>query len=242
MKTLPFLIFLLSFSSAETADVFFVAPNHLQTANGNSDGWPFSFPELEIDSRRYQQVYDASQFAIMGPNGGYIKQLLFREGSRGANRFLPSVQIDLGTTPRIPDGLSPVFSENIGDVYTTVYASSLSVSTPGGWAVITLSQPFFFSPTQGNLLMDIRTFTSSEPDPFMLFPTLDAEDTLADSISAVMANDVNALSGVVTTHALVTGFIVEPIPEPGTWVLLGLGLLGIRHFLRRKSKITNQSQ
>src|SRR5687768_4301567 len=128
MKTITCLLLVLFCFYGRGADVRIVAPNNFDTAEGNSTHWPFTFEEFGIGSRRYQQVYDASQFSAIGPQGGYIKELWFREGGRlGAGdtfEFLPSVQINLGVTPRVPDSLSPVFSENIGTAYSTVYGAA----------------------------------------------------------------------------------------------------------------------
>lgn len=223
----------------QAADVQVVVPSHLGGAvGGNSALWPFTFEELRIESRRYQQVYDASQFGAIASQGGYIKQLWFREGGSNpgdTSEFLPSVQINLGVTSRAPDALSPLFAENIDGIYTVVYASSLQIETQIGWTIITLAQPFFYSPEAGNLLLDIRTFASGGPtNSIDDLPALDAEDTLGDPVSSVFASDVNATSGFISTLGLVTQFRIEPIPEPSTWVLLGLGLLGMWRFLRRK--------
>lgn len=236
MKTLiPSLLFLLH-TLAQGAQI--IVPNNLDSpAEGNTTRWPFTFSDDGITSRRYQQVYDASQFASIGSQGGYIDQLWFRADmvafGGNASDFLDSVQINLGVTPRSPDSLSAVFSENIGTVYATVYGPSpLTIATQIGWTIIPLTQPFLYVPADGNLLLDIRTIDAT-PYPFAA-RTLDGEDTVGDSISAVFASDVNATTGVVSTRALVTLFRVEPIPEPGTWGLLGLGLLGTWRFSRRK--------
>jgi PEP-CTERM motif-containing protein len=241
------ILHLISFSVlAQAADLFVVAPNDLDfPAEGNTVGWPLTFPELGITSRRYQQVYNSSQFSLIASQGGYIKQIWFREDMApggGAGDFLDSVQINLSITARSPDSLSPIFSENIGTIDTLVYGPSpLQISTAIGWTIIPLAQPFIYIPSKGNLLMDIRT-TDATPYP-LARRTLDAEDTVGDSISAIMANDVNATSGFVSTSGLVTGFTIEPIPEPSTWALLGLGFFGIWRFLsRRNNSTTNKDQ
>lgn len=239
MKPLTYGLLILSQVLAKSAQV--IVPNNLDFPNeGNTVSWPFTLQDLGITSRRYQQVYATSQFLSEAPEGGYINQLWFRQdmfpnSSGFAADFLDSVEINLSITTRSPDSLSPVFSENVGAVSTTVYGPSpLSISTAIGWAIIPLAQPFLYIPAQGNLLLDIRTVDASPyPSPRRTF---DAQETLGDSISSVVANDVNASSGSVSSSGLVTLFEIEPIPEPSTWALLSLGLFGIWRFSARRNK------
>lgn len=204
---------------------------------GNSSGWPFTFEEFGIVSRRYQQVYDASAFSSIVPEGGTITHLFFPIESLGYTPLLRSVEIELSTTSREPDSLSPLFAENAGGDKTIVYGPSALViqNSFNGNTLITFTQPFFYLPQNGNLLLDIRTFEGGPfPDPPMP-RRLDAEDTLGDSVSAVMANDVNAPSGFLSTSGLITGFEIVPIPEPSTWALLGLGLFAMWRFSIRRN-------
>src|SRR5687768_7948646 len=143
MKPIHGLLVLLLELPATAADADLVVPNNLLSREGNSSHWPFTFQNIGITSRRYQQVYDASQFGFISPAGGYIKEIWFRadnyQNFGHANEALDSVQINFGITVRSPDSLSPVFSQNVGNVYTTVYGpSSLFVSTPTGWTLIAL--------------------------------------------------------------------------------------------------------
>src|SRR5688572_31741042 len=109
MKIVIFLSLTIACICGQGADLFLVAPNNLDTPEGNRANWPFTFEEFGINSRRYQQVYDASQFASIRPQGGYIKQLYFREGGPlgpgDTSEYLASVQINLGITLRAPDNL-----------------------------------------------------------------------------------------------------------------------------------------
>ena len=69
-----------------------------------------------LSNWRYQQVYDTSQFGAVPAGGAYITALAFRVDA-GWSAFaatLPSVQINLSTTLKAPDGLSTTFANNVG--------------------------------------------------------------------------------------------------------------------------------
>ena len=190
-----------------------VVPAALATAPGpNSNLYPFSPSAIQnIRSMRYQQIYGASDFAAKGPIT--IRQISFRPSELiGGNAFtgvIPDIQIDLSTTSKALDGLSVNFSDNIGDDDTVVYSrgalplSSAGADLGGYYAfdvVITLTQPFTYDPSKGNLLLDVRNFAGSFTTP------MDAQKDSADTVSRVYAPDVTAVAGTADTLGLVTQF------------------------------------
>jgi hypothetical protein len=185
------------------------------------------FPDSSI---RYQQVYDASQFAPVIPEGGWVTQIAFTVDGRSGQFFgttLQAVQVNLSTTDRGPDNLSPVFTENIGVDETTVFGLGL-LTLPAGQVrfdqVITFASPFFYSPTQGNLLLDVWNYEGYTPDPWSR-PAYGAHEELGDSVSRIYSSSVQAESGYVDTWGLVTEFTIIPIPEPSTLLLGCLSIL-----------------
>src|SRR5258705_9014825 len=94
-----------------------VVPNTLENSEGNFLGnYPF---DGYLGSMRYQQVYDASQFSSLPESGGFIQHLILRiDGSymvgQSASAIISNLQVNLSTTSRGPDSLSPVFAENVG--------------------------------------------------------------------------------------------------------------------------------
>ena len=79
---------------------------------------------------------------------------------------IPDVQVNLSTTPRQPDSLSPVFAENIGPNEATVHSGALTmrgldiISTPGqpNFFEAGIQFPasrFYYDPAQGNLLLQV---------------------------------------------------------------------------------------
>ena len=211
----------------------------VRVPNGGSVGntfaqEPFSLESLGITSSRQQQVYSASEFSSAMPNGGFITQILFRYddivGST-ATTFLPEVQIDFAVTHRGPDQLSTTFDENIGNSLAVAYPrGGLTLSgAPGSLSTrITFATPYFYNPTNGNLLLQIQNFQRT---PFsngpIFFPAspLDAQNAAGDTVSRVFAYDANAATGTADSLGLVTELVFTPVvPEPST---IALTLIGI---------------
>lgn len=181
--------------------------------------WPYT--------GRYQQIYAAAQFSQPSnggqyyqkyfaamTNGGWISDIFFRfqGGSPVFNTVVSNVEIHLSTSPRAPDGLSPVFSDNVGQDDTKVFSGSLllinsSRSNPEPYEThVLLDTNFWYNPTRGNLLLDVRVHQGVN---FLPAP-LDAVDVAGDSVSSV--SSTNDTSGVVSTTGLVTFFEMAPPP------------------------------
>src|SRR4030095_11635174 len=143
-------------------------------------------------------------------------------------------QISLSTTNAGVDGLSTTFANNVGADVSTVFNGALSLSSsftvpadgPKDFDIlITLTTPFFYNPSLGNLLLDVRNFGGGTTTQF------DSQSAVSDSISRVFTNStvggvngVNSPTGVTNTEGLVTKFTTSAIPEPGSLVLLSAGL------------------
>ena len=191
-----------------------VSPNSLATTAGAASNlFPFSPSSIQnVRSLRYQQVYNAGEFsALAGPF--VIRQIAFRPNYSSGNAFMgniASIQINLSTTAKAADQLSPRFSENIGADETIVYSlgplalSSSDTDLGNAYAfdiVITLTQPFTYDPANGNLLLDVQNFSGSYATP------LDAQKSPTDGVSRVYATDVNAATGTADTLGLTTQFL-----------------------------------
>src|SRR2546421_554804 len=150
--------------------VHFAAPSSFSNVDGNT----YSFRGPAIDTPytiRYQQVYAASEFAYLTNfGGGWLFDIVFRgDATNGtqAGLEMPSVQVNVSTTQRGVDELRPVFSDNVGPDDTVVRSGRLSSLLIGGhdgggpeeWVfLIGFSNIFFYNPTAGNLLLDVRVF------------------------------------------------------------------------------------
>jgi hypothetical protein len=86
-----------------------------------------------------------------------------------------------------------------------------------------LERPFFYDPSAGNLLMDVRNFSGGVG---ARMGSVYAANYFGDSTSVVGANDVMATVGGTHTDGLITLFTVTPVPEPASaLVFLTGGLL-----------------
>jgi hypothetical protein len=229
---------------------FVVVPGGQTSSEGNfNNGFPFNIALFGLSTQRYQQVYNASDFtAAFGGKPELITQIAFRpaaDGSGGAfSSTLPNIQIDLSTTSVAADGLSTTYANNVGADDTVVHSGSLSLSssftdagngTKAFDIVITLTTPFLYDPSKGNLLLDVRNFGGGSTTQF------DAEILTGDAVSRVFNTNVAGSDGTADSGGLVTQFGFGPAaasaaPEPASLTLLGIGALGLLGYGWRRRK------
>ncbi len=149
-----------------------VVPNAETNVAGNIDStYPF---DIGAGTMRCQQVYAASQFSMVPAGGAYITAIAFRlpSGWGSFSNTLSAIQIDLSTTTNAPDGLSSTFANNVGTNDTVVFNGPLSLSSadvgnpPNFDIVVPLTTPFFYNPSAGNLLLDVRNTGDGTTSPF----------------------------------------------------------------------------
>jgi hypothetical protein len=196
--------------------------------------FPFLVTTDFTASVRYQQVYSGSDFAGHGAPQFLITELSFVPGSPAViDVFLEDIQISFSTTPRLPNGLSSTFAENVGPDNHVVYSGSLhfrEIATDFPWPLhIPLQQPFLYDWGAGNLLLDVRNFqTIGGGRPFDPPRVLLAFDYVADTGSSVSAFDVNRPDAeFVSDAALLTRFTVTPVPEPHSLSLVLAGFVAV---------------
>lgn len=202
-----------------TAPIFLgplVVPNDWSSAFGNTGNL---FPLFSSSPIRYQQVYDASQFAHLRNGGGLINRIAFRgHASIPFTGTVPQLQVNLSTTTKTPDGLSSTFANNVGaddaQVFSGAFQTAVtSTGDPTNFeVVVNLTTPFFYDPNKGNLLLDVRNSQGGATVP--LDQELDGTVTSGDSVSRVYNfGDVNATNAGQSggldekdTYGLITRF------------------------------------
>jgi hypothetical protein len=212
-RPLAVIILLLGLQDRSRA-MMVVVPNALADVEGNTSQIS-PFGALVVgNSMRYQQVYDASQFAAVRPEGEFITALYFRLDSVGGRPFtviLPNVMFSLSTTLKGPDNLSSNFAENVGPDAMVVFrgrfesvGSYCPFCSPQGFQMgIIANNWFFYRPAAGNLLLDVQVYTYSNSLPAA---PLDASDVLGDSLSTLASTNVVSSAGRPSTQGLVTEF------------------------------------
>lgn len=211
--------------AASTVSLVVPNANALLEGDGNN-----AFPFVESQSEHYQQIYDASQFGLLGTNGGGIDRISFRyHGNYNtASIIYNSMVVTLSTTTNAVDNLGTNFASNVGPDSVVVFSGKYTLPpTPyptdhqlHAWPfpmTIPFSAPFNYNPTNGNLLLDIQwpyadTYNGSGP------PWPDAVYGSEDSLSRVWAENIYVTyiptNGAVDTIGLVTLFGISPVVPP----------------------------
>lgn len=222
MKRLLILAWVCTLGTALAQLQVVVVPNDAANVEGNS-----SSADLFVNgTARMVQVYSATEFNFSGAPTGRIDGVAFRleSGTAPVVGFW-NVSVGVGTTSRSPDGLSPIFDDNLGADSIMVRAGLFGISatnntvSPRPFEVqIPFTSPFFYDPTRGNLALSIVALGSSDV-------LLDAQFASGDGVGRVFGP--NSLSGTVDTLGLVTRFDFTPIPEPSGVAMLGVGAIAL---------------
>jgi hypothetical protein len=205
------------------ADDFILAPALAGPTNTTNTILPFLIKETtayttNIPTMRYQQVYNSSLFTNASASSIYVTTLAFFSyefGPPPLDWIVPSMQINLSTTPKTADNLSLVFAENVGADDAVVLRATNSYFA-GGRDTILFSRPFRFAPPLGNLLLDVRIFDGSGPPfpPEDPFPQMQAYVPGTDELSRVWSTNVNAtVASGGDTLGLETVIELTPIPS-----------------------------
>jgi len=179
----------------------FVVPGGGANVEGNSSmADPFNSTTF-----RFQQVFDASQFAWIGNATARIDSISFRIDGGSTNNvilFFGGASAVLSTTQKSPDALSTTFADNRGPNAVTIFSGAISFAgdpVPGGPPypfneTIQGATAFFYVPSQGNLLLDM----AGAGGRAFLPGSLDAELVSGDSISSVFRSTVTHPPGRLT--------------------------------------------
>jgi hypothetical protein len=164
-------------------------------------------------------VFESSEFATL-LSGELITQIAFRPNGSGASAFsstISNIQINLSTTSAAPGSLSTNFASNVGEDDTVVFCGELALSSsnsnggsPKNFDItIPLTTPFFYDPTKGNLLLDVRKFSRSSTTTFDAYRD-------PDNLSIRVFTTSGTTSDFIGLVAQFTVEAIEPIPVPVT--------------------------
>jgi hypothetical protein len=210
-----------------------VSPSSATNSEGDSSVTP------NTNSIRIQFLIPASDFAGLPASHRYIVGLNFRSDrsqTQSVNWTWPHEQMWMSTTPL--NSLTTTFDANHGVDKTLVFDGAVSYPLLGSGPAAgprdaaagqRFQTPFLYDPSKGNLLIEQRDFDKKFPVPATL-------DVLAIPSGRLLINDPNpnAATGVLLPSFPVIQLEFDVVPEPSTFVLVGLAILG--PFARRTKR------
>ncbi len=181
---------------------------------------------------RYQQVYDASLF----PGPVEIVSLAF--SPRQPLDYIADLEIRLTQTTVAVGALSSNLDDNFSGSLTTVFDNPAFTADLTSWGEESFSlvfdfspSPFFYDPSSGaNLLVDIVTNTVINGPSVSRAGFTGLSSRAWNGGDGFMGTDGDALR---TRIGYVSG---TPVPEPGTALMVGSGLLSVGLFGRKSEK------
>jgi hypothetical protein len=224
---------LLAFAAFGLADEIVMPPTYTSTDGPTSTALK--------GGAEFQEVLSGSLFGTLGPISitsvsvrPDLANLYFTGGSA-------TVSITLSTTTRNPDGgLSTTFADNVGTNLATVFTPQLVSFTTANTGVFdmtfTFGAPYTYDPSSGlNLVFDITTDGPVTDGSHYL--RLDSAFNIpsGSGVGSVLG-PAGALSGGVFNGGLIGQFTYTPVPvpEPTTLGLIGMGLLTVVGYARRR--------
>ena len=230
-RLMPLVAVLCLAGGPASASVYEVVVGDPQVYGQAENAFPFStLPQYYgYQNTRYQQVYASSAFS----RPLSIQELVFYPTSNLQAPLLPAtLEIFFSVTDRGVNEISfRPFDDNLGND-TQLFATLAGGFSLDGSELAIRGSAFPYDPAQGNLLLDIRVGGAPLGYAGPFFAAL-APSSLARSESMPFSRWHDFGSGY-DNQGLVTGFR-EYVPEPGTLVLLGLGLAGMGVMWRRRS-------
>lgn len=210
-----------------------MADSIITIGNPPDSGTGNCFPMGCAYNAEYQQVYGSSNFNT-GPILIKSLELYNTQYDSGATQTpAGTYTISLSTTQVGVNNITGDFNANKGGDNATVFTGSINQAWNFGNTLhITFQTPFAYDPTKGNLLLDVVGNNISLPGGSIFY---DVNSTGGYFSRVYCPSGVACDTGTPDIgYGLVTGFDYGAVPEPGTLLMMGTGMIGVVGAVRRR--------
>jgi hypothetical protein len=218
-------IFAATGATASGEVIRIVSPPSAANSEGDSSITP---PRTPL---RIQYLIPASDFAGLPASHRYIASFNFRSDStqtQPVDWTMPHEQIWMSTTSA--NSLTSAFDANHGSnkelvfdgTFTYPFLGSGPAAGPRPFADGTrLQTPFYYDPSQGNLVIELRDFDKNYPVP----ASIDVATITSANIRTLLnEGNPNAATGLLVPNVVAPMQFEFVVPEPTTVALIGLAL------------------